>query len=382
MLNELLDSLKNLFEYITFSAGASAILALLISFIFGPIIVRNLTRLQIGESIRDHGPDSHHEKKGTPTMGGVLIIVATIIPTLIFADINNLFIQIICVSMLWMGCIGFYDDYLKSIKKKKGGLAGRYKLIAQSMLGIFISFMIINSGAYVVLSFIGISEVPFIKISVPIDNTYSTFVPFLKYVSIDFLNPFIYTLFIILVVSATSNAVNLTDGLDGLATGLLAISVSVFGLLSYISGRVDFSDYLNITYIPMASELTIFAAALFGGCLGFLWFNTRPALIFMGDVGSLSMGAALGTLAILLKKELLLIIVGGVFVMETLSVIFQVLYHRWTKKKYGAPKKLFLMAPLHHHFELKGWPESRVVVRFWLLGILFALLSLTTFKIL
>ena len=367
MLNELLDSLRNLFEYITFSAGASAILALLISFIFGPIIVRNLTRLQIGESIRDHGPESHHEKQGTPTMGGVLIIVATIIPTLIFADINNLFIQIICVSMLWMGCVGFYDDYLKSIKKKDGGLAGRYKLIAQSMLGIFISFMIINSGAY---------------IADGIDKTYFTFVPFLKYVSIDFLNPFIYTLFIILVVSATSNAVNLTDGLDGLATGLLAISVSVFGVLSYISGRIDFSDYLNITYIPMASELTIFAAALFGGCLGFLWFNARPALIFMGDVGSLSMGAALGTLAILLKKELLLIIVGGVFVLEALSVILQVIYHRWTKKKYGEPKKLFLMAPLHHHFELKGWPESRVVVRFWLLGIFFALLSLTTFKIL
>ena len=367
MLNELLDSLRNLFEYITFSAGASAILALLISFIFGPIIVRNLTRLQIGESIRDHGPESHHEKKGTPTMGGVLIIVATIIPTLIFADISNLFIQIICVSMLWMGCVGFYDDYLKSIKKKDGGLAGRYKLIAQSMLGIFISFMIINSGAY---------------ITDGIDKTYFTFVPFLKYVSIDFLNPFIYTLFIILVVSATSNAVNLTDGLDGLATGLLAISVSVFGVLSYISGRVDFSDYLNITNIPMASELTIFAAALFGGCLGFLWFNARPALIFMGDVGSLSMGAALGTLAILLKKELLLIIVGGVFVLEALSVILQVIYYRWTKKKYGEPKKLFLMAPLHHHFELKGWPESRVVVRFWLLGIFFALLSLTTFKIL
>ena len=175
---------------------------------------------------------------------------------------------------------------------------------------------------------------------------------------------------------------NLTDGLDGLATGLLAISVSVFGVLSYISGRVDFSNYLTITYIPMAGELTIFAAALFGGCLGFLWFNARPALIFMGDVGSLSMGAALGTLAILLKKELLLIIVGGVFVLEALSVILQVIYYRWTKKKYGEPKKLFLMAPLHHHFELKGWPESRVVVRFWLLGIFFALLSLTTFKIL
>ena len=387
MFNELLDPLKNLLQYITFSAGASAIFALLISFIFGPIIVRNLTRLQIGESITDHGPESHHEKKGTPTMGGVLIIVATIIPTLIFADISNLFIQIICISMLWMGCVGFYDDYLKSIKKKDGGLAGRYKLIAQSMLGIFISFMIISSGANA--QFLGIAEFPFVSIqntgayiAEGIDKTYFTFVPFLKYVSIDFLNPFIYTLFIILVVSATSNAVNLTDGLDGLATGLLAISVSVFGVLSYISGRVDFSDYLNITYIPMAGELTIFAAALFGGCLGFLWFNARPALIFMGDVGSLSMGAALGTLAILLKKELLLIIVGGVFVLEALSVIFQVVYHRWTKKKYGKPKKLFLMAPLHHHFELKGWPESRVVVRFWLLGIFFALLSLTTFKIL
>ena len=387
MFNELLDPLKNLLQYITFSAGASAIFALLISFIFGPIIVRNLTRLQIGESITEHGPERHHEKKGTPTMGGVLIIVATIIPTLIFADISNLFIQIICISMLWMGCVGFYDDYLKSIKKKDGGLAGRYKLIAQSMLGIFISFMIINSGANA--QFLGIAEFPFVSIqntgayiAEGIDKTYFTFVPFLKYVSIDFLNPFIYTLFIILVVSATSNAVNLTDGLDGLATGLLAISVSVFGVLSYISGRVDFSDYLNITYIPMAGELTIFAAALFGGCLGFLWFNARPALIFMGDVGSLSMGAALGTLAILLKKELLLIIVGGVFVLEALSVILQVVYHRWTKKKYGKPKKLFLMAPLHHHFELKGWPESRVVVRFWLLGIFFALLSLTTFKIL
>jgi phospho-N-acetylmuramoyl-pentapeptide-transferase len=261
-----------------------------------------------------------------------------------------------------MGCIGFYDDYLKSVKKKKGGLKGRYKLIAQSMLGIFISFLIIQSNVYG-------------------EYTLSTFVPFLKNASINFYYPLIYASFVILVVSATSNAVNLTDGLDGLAAGLLAISMTVFGVISYISGRVDFSDYLNIAYIPLASELTIFAAAFFGGCLGFLWFNAKPALIFMGDVGSLSSGAALGTLAILLKKEVLLIIVGGVFVIETLSVILQVVYHRWTKKKYGTPKKLFLMAPIHHHFELKGWPESRVVVRFWLIGILFALLSLTTFKI-
>ena len=368
MLSEILEPFKeyfsflNLFEYITFRAGASAILSLLISFIFGPVIVRKLTELQIGESIGDNGPESHHKKQGTPTMGGVLIILATIIPTLLFADTSNLFIRIICFSMVWMGCIGFYDDYLKSVKKKKGGLKGRYKLIAQSLLGIFISFLIIQSNVYG-------------------EYTLSTFVPFLKNASINFYYPLIYASFVILVVSATSNAVNLTDGLDGLAAGLLAISMTVFGVISYISGRVDFSDYLNIAYIPLASELTIFAAAFFGGCLGFLWFNAKPALIFMGDVGSLSSGAALGTLAILLKKEVLLIIVGGVFVIETLSVILQVVYHRWTKKKYGTPKKLFLMAPIHHHFELKGWPESRVVVRFWLIGILFALLSLTTFKI-
>ena len=389
MLNELLLPLReyfgflNLFEYITFRAGASAILALLISFIFGPFIVKKLINLQIGESIRDYGPQSHKEKQGTPTMGGVLIILSTIIPTILLADLNNLFIQIICISMVWMGLVGFYDDYLKSIKKKNGGLAGRYKLIAQSMLGIFISFMIINSGAYVVseLGFISISEFPFIKITIPIDNTYSTFVPFLKYVSIDFLNPFIYTLFIILVVSATSNAVNLTDGLDGLASGLLAISISVFGVIAYISGRVDFTDYLYISYLPQASELTIFATAFFGGCLGFLWFNAKPAEIFMGDVGSLSSGAALGTLAILLKKEVLLLIVGGVFVIETLSVIIQVLYFRYTKNKYGEGKKFFLMTPIHHHFELKGWPESKIVTRFWIIGILFALMSLTTFKV-
>ena len=368
MLNELLLPLReyfgflNLFEYITFRAGASAILALLISFIFGPFVVKKLINLQIGESIRDHGPDSHKEKQGTPTMGGVLIILSTIIPTVLLADLNNLFIQIICISMVWMGLVGFYDDYLKVVKKRKDGLSGRYKLLAQTILGVFISYILISSNVYG-------------------DYTLLTFVPFLKNVSINFFYPIIYAIFIILVVSATSNAVNLTDGLDGLAAGLLAISVSVFGIIAYISGRVDFTDYLYIAYLPLASELTIFATAFFGGCLGFLWFNAKPAEIFMGDVGSLSTGAALGTLAILLKKEVLLLIVGGVFVIETLSVIIQVLFFRYTKNKYGNGKKFFLMAPIHHHFELKGWPESRVVTRFLIIGILFALMSLTTFKV-
>ena len=354
-------SFFNLFEYLTFKTAISAITALIISFIIGPLTIKKLQQYQIGEEIRSNGPESHLAKRGTPTMGGVIIILSTLLPTLLFSDLSNIMVLIIALSTLWMGVIGFIDDYLKIIIKAKDGMIARHKMIGQILLGVIISYAIINSN-----DFNGF-------------NTKTT-IPFFKNFEFDF--GIFYPLLVILVITATSNAVNLTDGLDGLAIGLLAICFTVFTAISYISGRVDFSDYLNITYIPMASELTIFAAALFGGCLGFLWFNARPALIFMGDVGSLSMGAALGTLAILLKKELLLIIVGGVFVLEALSVILQVIYHRWTKKKYGEPKKLFLMAPLHHHFELKGWPESRVVVRFWLLGIFFALLSLTTFKIL
>ena len=354
--------ISNLYSYITFRAGASAILALLISFIFGPRIVKALISLQVKENIRDFGPESHKKKADTPTMGGVLIIFSTIIPTLLFADLSNLFIRIVCLSMIWMGSVGLVDDYLKVVKKKKDGLSARYKLIFQTILGVIISYLLISSNVYS-------------------DYTFQTFVPFFKDVVFNLDNWIIYTFFIVLVVTATSNAVNLSDGLDGLATGLLAISISVFIIIAYISGRVDFTEYLYIEYLPLASELTIFSAAFFGGCLGFLWFNAKPALIFMGDVGSLSSGAALGTLAILLKKEALLIIVGGVFVVEALSVIIQVFYFRYTKKKYGTPRKFFLMAPIHHHFELKGWPESRVVIRFWLIAILLAILSLTSFKV-
>ena len=350
----------NVFQYITFRSASAAILALIISFILGPAIIRMLRRNQIGEEIREYGPESHFKKRGTPTMGGIIILSAIILPTLLLADIKNPFVQILLISTIWMGCIGFIDDYLKSIKKIKKGLVARYKLAGQVSIGLIITFWIYNTPGWE--NIITVTSIPFLKDSV-----------------IDF--GLLYPLMIILVVTGTSNAVNLTDGLDGLAAGLLAISFSTFSVIAYVSGRVDFSDYLNIIYLPGAGELTIFTASCVGACLGYLWFNASPAEVFMGDVGSLSTGAALGTLAILLKKELLLIIIGGVFVAEAVSVILQVGYYRYTKKKTGDGKKLFLMAPFHHHYELKGFSESKVVTRLWIIGLLLALMTLTTFKI-
>ena len=366
MIYNFLDPLKevfsplNVFQYITFRSAAAAILALFISFILGPVIIRKLRQNQIGEEIREHGPESHIKKRGTPTMGGLIILTAIILPTLLLADLQNSYVQIILISIIWMGLIGFLDDYLKTIKKIKSGLVAKYKLAGQISLGAIITFWIYNTPAW--------------------DNFRTvTSVPFLKDAVVDF--GLLYPIIIILVITGSSNAVNLTDGLDGLASGLLAICFTVFSAIAYISGRVDFSDYLNIIYLPGVGELTIFSAACVGACIGYLWFNAAPAEVFMGDVGSLSTGAALGTLAILLKKEFLLVIIGGVFVAEALSVILQVLYFRYTKSKYGEAKKLFLMTPFHHHFELKGYPESRIVIRFWIVGLLLALLTLTTFKI-
>ena len=350
----------NVFQYITFRSASAAILALIISFILGPAIIRMLRRNQIGEEIREYGPESHFKKRGTPTMGGIIILSAIILPTLLLADIKNSFVQILLISTIWMGCIGFIDDYLKSIKKIKKGLVARYKLAGQVSIGLIITFWIYNTPGWE--NIITVTSIPFLKDSV-----------------IDF--GLLYPLMIIFVVTGTSNAVNLTDGLDGLAAGLLAISFSTFSVIAYVSGRVDFSDYLNIIYLPGAGELTIFTASCVGACLGYLWFNASPAEVFMGDVGSLSTGAALGTLAILLKKELLLIIIGGVFVAEAVSVILQVGYYRYTKKKTGDGKKFFLMAPFHHHYELKGFSESKVVTRLWIIGLLLALMTLTTFKI-
>ncbi|MEE9190102.1 MAG: phospho-N-acetylmuramoyl-pentapeptide-transferase, partial [Candidatus Neomarinimicrobiota bacterium] len=269
-------------------------------------------------------------------------------------------IQVILVATIWMGLIGFVDDYLKVVKKFEDGLIARYKLAGQIILGVAISFWLYFSPEFTEIWSL-------------------TSVPFFKNLELNF--GLFYPLVVILVITGYSNAVNLTDGLDGLAAGLLAIAFTAFGAISYISGRIDFSDYLNILYLPGAGELTIFAAALAGACIGFLWFNSAPAQVFMGDIGSLSTGAALGTMAVLLKKELLLFIVGGVFVWEAVSVLTQLGYFRYTKLRQGSGQRLFKMAPVHHHFELKGWPETKVVIRFWIIGLLLALFSLTTFKI-
>ncbi len=366
MLYELLYPLRdlfspfNIFQYITFRAAAAAIVALLLSFIIGPWVIRILHRNQISEEIRHDGPESHLKKKGTPTMGGIMIIGSVLIPTLLLADLANVYIQIILFALLWMGLIGFIDDYLNVVKKVKKGLVARYKLVGQIILGLIVSYWIFSNPVFAEIRSV-------------------TSIPFFKNMELDF--GYFYPAAIILVITSTSNAVNLTDGLDGLATGLLAICFTVFAAIAYISGRVDFSNYLNIIYLPGAGELTVFTAAITGACIGYLWFNTAPAEIFMGDVGSLSIGAVLGTLAVLLKKELLLLIIGGVFVWEVISVMLQVTYFRYTKQKTGTGKRLFKMAPIHHHFELLGWPESRVVVRFWIIGLLLALFSLTTFKI-
>ena len=353
-------SVFNLFEYITFRSAIAAMTALIISFIIGPYIIKKLKKYQIGEEIRNNGPKTHLIKRGTPTMGGVIIIVAALLPTLMFSNLDNNMIKIVILSTVWMAIIGFVDDYMKVIKKIEKGMIGRYKIIGQITLGILISYLIVNSNEF-------------------IDFTTKTTVPFLKNVEIDL--GLAYPIMVIIVITATSNAVNLTDGLDGLAVGLLAICFSVFAAVSYISGRIDFSDYLNILYLPGAGELSVFSSAMVGACLGFLWFNASPAEIFMGDTGSLSTGAALGTLAIVLKKELLLFIIGGVFVFETISVIIQVLFFRYTKNKYGEGKRFFNMAPIHHHYELAGIKENKIVVRFWIVGILLALFSLATFKI-
>ncbi|HEX9654067.1 MAG TPA: phospho-N-acetylmuramoyl-pentapeptide-transferase [bacterium] len=344
----------NLFRYITFRSAWAAITALLISFIVGPYIIKKLRENQIGEEIRADGPQTHLKKAGTPTMGGLIILSALVIPTLLWAKVTNIYILLIMFATLWMGIVGFVDDYLKVVKKYPKGLVARYKLAGQISLGL-----IVGAILYFSPQFEGI-------------HTLST-LPFFKDYEIDF--GILYIPMVVFVITFFSNAVNLTDGLDGLAIGLVGISSLAWAAIAYISGRVDFSDYLNIIYLPGAGELTVFCAALVGAALGFLWYNASPAQVFMGDTGALALGSALGTLAILLKKELLLVIIGGVFVAEALSVIIQVSYYKRTKRR------VFKMAPIHHHFELSGWEEQKVVVRFWIIGILLVLFSLSTFKI-
>ena len=373
----------NILQYVTFRAAGAAITALLISFLLGPKIIRTLQIHQIGEMIRKNGPHTHYLKEGTPTMGGIIIILSIILPSILWSKLDNYYSWIIIIATLFMGLIGFVDDYLKIVKKYSKGLIARYKLIAQIITGIFIAFMILNyiENPKIFIDYKNdqIHEVADTSISLPFmaSNSYDEE----KVNGFIELPKWLYIILVVMVITATSNAVNLTDGLDGLATGLSAISILAMGAIAYASGRVDFSDYLNILYLKGSDELLIFSFATIGACLGFLWYNSNPASVFMGDTGSLALGTVLGTFAVLLRKEILLIIIGGIFVLESVSVIIQVLYYRYTKNKYGEGKRFFLMAPIHHHFEQKGLSESKIVIRFWIIGILLALFSLSTFRL-
>lgn len=341
------------FRYITFRTFAATFTALIICFIIGPWLIRRLREYKVGQNIRQDGPQTHFQKAGTPTMGGLLILIALFVSTLLWADLRNEHIWLVMASTTGFGLIGFYDDYLKLIKKQSKGLAGKYKLTGQ----ILVSFGV---ALYIYFN---------------VDGRFMTTLtlPFFKGINPDL--AWCYIPFVIFVITGASNAVNLTDGLDGLAIGPTTVAAFSFAGLAYVTGNLKFAEYLNITYIPGAGELTIFCGAILGAGLGFLWFNTFPAQVFMGDIGSLSLGGALGTVAILTKHEFLLVIIGGLFVLEALSVIIQVVSFKLTGKR------VFRMAPIHHHFELKGWQEPKVIVRFWIISILLALLSLATLKI-
>lgn len=347
--------LFNPFGYFTVRTALAGITALLLSFVLGPWVIKMLKKYQMGEEISPYGPKSHQNKRGTPSMGGVLIIGSTLIPTLMWADLSNTHVLLAMGTMILFGILGFWDDYLKIKKHKSRGLVIRHKLIFQILLSGVIGLVLVYLGLHgkfdLHLSF------PFFK----------RWVPYLGW---------FYLPWIMLILVSSSNSVNLADGLDGLAIGLTLISASAFTALSYFAGRADWSGYLNIPYVPQAAELTIFAGALSGACLGFLWFNSHPAQVFMGDVGALSLGGSIGAIAIMIKQEFLLFMVAGVFILEALSVLLQVSYFRMT-----GGKRILRMAPLHHHFELLGWSEEKIVVRFWILGIIFALFSLTTLKL-
>ncbi len=351
----------NLFNYITLRSAGAFVTAVLLSFALGPVTIRRLRMMRVGQIIRAVGPDTHQQKAGTPTMGGILILVAATTSTILWAELSNPYTLIALAALLWMGGIGVMDDYLKLIRRRPEGLVGRYKLVGQLSFAVAL-------GVFLLLHPIS-----------PIETTV-TGLPFFADLYAQF-SPAAYVAFIAIVLAGSSNAVNLTDGLDGLAAGLCAIAAGTFGVFAYVIGRVDTSAYLGLLYLPGSGELSVFAAALGGSALGFLWFNAHPALVFMGDTGSLALGGAIGVMAVLLKAEFLLVIVGGVFVAEAASVILQTSYFRWTRHRTGTGRRIFRMTPIHHHFEQLGWPESRIVVRFWIVGVLCAFLAFSTLKI-
>jgi phospho-N-acetylmuramoyl-pentapeptide-transferase len=360
--------LFNLINYLSFRAAAAMVTALLIAFIVGPGIIAKLRARKVGQVIRAEGPASHQGKRGTPTMGGIIILLATVIPTLLWARLESRAVLFALLSILWMGGIGFIDDYLKIVQGKSRGLVARWKLVGQCSFGIALGLLLYRYPV------------------VPVDTipATATTLPFFKYLVVNF-TPLVFVGFVTLVITGSSNAVNLTDGLDGLAAGLAAIAAFGFAVFAYLLGRTDATSYLYLFYLPGAGEIAVFCAALMGGCIGFLWFNAHPAQVFMGDTGSLAIGGAFGTVAILLKAEFLLLLIGGVFVAEALSVMAQTSVYKWFRrtrgKEYADAHRVFRMAPLHHHFEKLGWHETTVVTRFYILGIFCALLALSTLKL-
>ncbi|NCA85113.1 MAG: phospho-N-acetylmuramoyl-pentapeptide-transferase [Clostridia bacterium] len=396
-----------IFEYISFRAGAAVITSLVISLLFGKQLINYLKKKQVGESIRDLGLDGQMEKQGTPTMGGLIILGAILVPTLLFAKLDNIYIIMIIITTVWLGMFGFIDDYIKVFKKDKHGLAGRFKILGQVMLGIFIgSMMYFNSNIVIrekVLETSFIESMPdkFNKInttpilfSPEVTKSTKTTIPFVKNNEFDYsvfltwlgegFGKWTFLIFIpavILIITAVSNGANLTDGMDGLATGTSAIIGATLAVFAYVSGNIFFANYLNIMYIPDTGELVVFISAFVGACIGFLWYNSYPAQVFMGDTGSLALGGIIAVFAIMLRKELLIPIFCGIFLAESLSVVMQVSWFKITKRKYGAGRRIFRMSPLHHHYQVLGYAEPKIVLRFFIVGIVLAVFTVITLKI-
>jgi phospho-N-acetylmuramoyl-pentapeptide-transferase len=385
------------FQYISFRAGMAVIISLIVAIAFGNKLINVLRRLQIGESIRDLGLEGQMSKKGTPTMGGLIMIAAILIPTLLFAKINNIYIILLIVSTIWLGLIGFLDDYIKVFKKNKEGLHGWFKVIGQVGLGLIVGLTLHFNNDVVVREYPApvastsvVAQVEEGRNYVDTKSTYTT-VPFFKNNEFDYNNlvPFlpdeytwiVYVLVVIFIITFVSNGANITDGIDGLAAGTSAIIGLTLGLFAYLSGNAIFADYLNIMFIPNTGELMIFCSAFVGACIGFLWYNSYPAQVFMGDTGSLTLGGLIAVLALAVRKEFLIPVLCGIFLIENASVIIQVYYFKYTKRKYGEGRRIFKMAPLHHHYQKMGYHEAKIVTRFWIVGILLAVFCLATLKL-
>ncbi len=399
-LFEILESQFNLpgaslFSYLSFRAAVTVIMSLVISIVFGKKIINFLKIKQVGESVRELGLDGEDKKEGTPTMGGIIIIIGTLVPVILMSNLENIYIQILIISTIILGLIGLIDDYIKVFKKDKKGLQGKFKIAGQSLLGIFVGMVLLTNNNITIVEFdknLNSDKIEFSKIEEV--KSYKTTIPFFKNNELDYKEVskaifgkgsnylwLIIIPIIIFIIAAVSNSNNLTDGLDGLSAGLSAIIVFTLGVFAWTSGNIIFSDYLNIMYIPRVGEITIFIAALLGSLVGFLWYNTYPASVFMGDTGSLTVGGLIAVISILIRKELLIPILCGVFLLEALSVIIQVSYFKLTKKKNGVGKRIFLMSPIHHHFQKAGYHESKIVSRLWIIGIFLAVITILTLKI-